>query len=161
MDFAGYMRIEGENQGAIEGSSLRRGRRGLVNIHGFKHGVNQFSQSRNNLNNGPVVHQPVAISKEVDKSTPHLYQALVTKENLTIDLEWFRFDTRGEEQLYYKIHVVGAYITQLEQWMPEVKSVEVEHQRLMETVSIFYDEISWHWGPDGDTAFTTTWRGEA
>jgi type VI secretion system secreted protein Hcp len=162
MEFSGYMTINGQNQGNIEGSSQRRERQQMINLFDFDHAVSLPFQSHRNLANGSVVHQPVVVTKEIDKSTPKLYQALVEKETLLqVVLEWYRFDGKGEENVYFKIQLENAHIAKIAPWTPGLSGQEHnEHLRFMERISFFYETIAWSWGPDGDIAFQTSWKNE-
>ena len=68
MEFSGYMTIEGSIQGNIEGSSQRKGRENSINLYSFNHELQLPFQSQQNIGNGPVVHKPISIVKEVDKN---------------------------------------------------------------------------------------------
>jgi len=160
MEISAYLRIDGERQDFISGSGKRRDREDLVNIYSFKHEVLLPHQSQTHLGNGAVKHQPIVFTKEVDKSSPKLYQALVEKEELSITLQWYRFDGKGEEQLYYQIGLEKAYLIKVESWTPDANMQSLEHLRFMETVSIAYERIHWSWGADGATSYSTSWRGE-
>lgn len=161
MEFSGYMKIEAEVQGNIEGSSIRKGRENSIDLFSFKHELKLPFQSQQNISNGPVIHQPLAIVKEVDKSTPKLYQALVEKEKLNkVVLEWYRFTKTGEEQVYYRIELSKAYIVSIAPWTPELEQSDTEYLRFMENITLAYEGITWSWGPDGDVTYQTNWRGE-
>lgn len=161
MEFSGYMTIEAEVQGNIEGSSMRKGRENSIDLFSFNHELKLPFQSQQNISNGPVIHQPLAIVKEVDKSTPKLYQALVEKEKLNkVVLQWYRYTKTGEEQVYYRIELTKAYIVSIAPWTPEMEHSEQEYLRFMENITIAYEGITWSWGPDGDVTYQTNWRGE-
>jgi len=161
MEFSGYMTINASNQGAIEGSSLRKGRENRINLFAFNHNVKLPFQSHRNIGNGPVVHEPLSITKEVDKSTPKLYQALVEKELLTeVKLEWFRFDSKGEENVYYQVILENAHLLSISPWTPKVDASDSDRLRFMEELTFAYEKITWNWGPDGDIAYQTDWRRE-
>lgn len=161
MEFAGYMTIQGSVQGNIEGSSIRKGRENSIDLFSFKHELKLPFQSQQNIGNGPVVHQPLSIVKEVDKSSPKLFQALVEKEKLTkVVLEWYRYTNTGEELVYYRIELTNAHIITMAPWTPSVDTKESEYLRFMENLTIAYEGISWSWGPDGDVTYQTNWRGE-
>jgi len=161
MEFCGYMTIEASIQGNIEGSSIRKARQNAISLLSLNHEVKLPFQSHRNIGNGAIVHEPLVIVKEVDKSTPKLYQALLEKEVLpNVILEWFRFTEQGEELLYYKILLKNAYIISVSPWTPPVDKKEFEYLRFMENIAFAYESITWSWGPDGDIAYQTNWRGD-
>ena len=161
MEFSGYMTIEGEVQGVIEGSSIRKAREKTIELFSYSHEVKLPTNLHANMGNGPVVHQPISILKELDKSTPKLYRALVEKECLsTAVLEWFRYTDQGQELVYFRIELTNAHIISLSPWTPSVENSEKEYLRFMENVSLVYEGITWSWGPDGDITYQTNWRGD-
>ena len=161
MEFSGYMKIEGSVQGNIDGSSLRKGRENTINLYSFKHELKLPFQSQQNIGNGPVIHQPITIVKEIDKSTPKLYQALVEKECLRkVVLEWFRYTKTGEELVYYTIELTNAHVVTISPWTPMIEQSENEYLRFMENISLAYEGITWSWGPDRDVMYQTNWRSD-
>ena len=158
MEFAGYMQVIGSRQGEIAGSSMRRDRESMITLHSFKHEVFQPAQSSQNLGKSPVVHQPIMLCKEVDKSTPSLYRAHLEKEALQIELSWYQFDVTGVESLFYQIVLNKGFIVKFESWMPEATLDRNDQRRFMETMSVAYEEITWSFGPDGDSSFSANWR---
>jgi type VI secretion system secreted protein Hcp len=85
---------------------------------------------------------------------------MVEKEVLNIELEWFRFNVNGKEERYFKIELKDAQLLSINQMMPEIGDKRSEQLRLMESIIIAYSEITWSWGPFGDIAYQTNWRGE-
>ncbi|MFT7315069.1 MAG: type VI secretion system secreted protein Hcp [Paraglaciecola sp.] len=161
MEFAGYMKLEGDVQGSIEGSSARKSREGSIELFSFEHEIKLPTNMQSGIGNGPVIHQPIKLLKEIDKSTPKLYRALVEKERLnTVKLEWFRYTPQGEELVYYRVELTNAYFLSIAPWTPQLKNPESEYLLFMENVSLAYEGISWSWGPDGDVTYQTNWRGE-
>jgi type VI secretion system secreted protein Hcp len=161
MEYAGYMTIEGVVQGNIEGSSLAKGRENKISVFSLNHELKLPFQSQQNIGNGPVVHQPLAIVKEIDRSTPKLYQALVEKECLSkVVLEWYRYTATGEELVYYRIELTNAHVISISPCTPNIQDSSKEYLRFMENLSFAYEGISWSWGPDGDVTYQTNWRGD-
>lgn len=160
MESAGYMQVNASKQGTIAGSSLRKNRENLINLYSFNHQVSASWQAHSHISNGEIIHAPISITKEIDRSTPKLFQAMVEKEVLNIELEWFRFNVNGKEERYFKIELKDAQLLSINQMMPEIGDKRSEQLRLMESIFIAYSEITWSWGPFGDIAYQTNWRGE-
>ena len=161
MECSGYMVVNGKNQGRIDGSSFRKDRENKINLYSFTHCVSAPFQTHKNISNGSVVHKPIEILKEIDKSTPKLYQALVEKEELDIEFHWYRFNERGVEELYYKVILTHAHLTAISPFMPNPNQRSSDTLRFMETVTIAYQKIKWDWGPHGDITFETDWRNDS
>ena len=141
--------IVGELQGAIEGSCEIEGREGSVLVYGLDHTVEIPTDSRG-ATAGRRVHRPVSVIKEVDKSSPMLYQALCTNERLTeVRIDWYRVDETGVEELYFTTFMVNAFVASIRPWIPNAMERDNEGLRHMETVSFTYEKIRWTWEPDG------------
>jgi type VI secretion system secreted protein Hcp len=102
------------------------------------------------MSSGRRVHRPLVITKEIDKSSPMLYQALCTGERLLeVKLDWFRIDETGTEELYYSVQLKNALISKVKPWMPNAMDASMSGFRHMEDVSIIYEKIIWTWELDG------------
>lgn len=149
MPTPGSLTITGEVQGLIEGSCELDEREGTILVQAFDHVVEIPTDDRG-IASGRRMHRPMMITKEIDKSTPMLYQALCTGELLTeVTLDWYRLDGTGDEELYYSIELENAMITRIHPWVPNVLDRSSEGLRHMEDVSIAYERIIWTWEPDG------------
>ena len=82
MEISAYLSINGKVQGKIEGSCMRLNRENQIVLTDFNHSVHVPGYSQAGTSSGSIVHKPISFAKEVDKSTPKLYQALVSKELL-------------------------------------------------------------------------------
>jgi type VI secretion system secreted protein Hcp len=149
MALPGYMNISAENQGAIEGECDLEGREGSVVVLGIEHSVKLPTDQRG-LPNGRRIHLPITILKELDRTSPMLYQALSDGELLPeVTIDWYRMDGAGMEELYYRQTLKNAQITAIDF---EVESTsDAANARLghMERVSLIYDSISWSHEIDG------------
>jgi type VI secretion system secreted protein Hcp len=145
----GNLTITGEVQGQIEGSCELEQREGTILVQAFDHVVEIPTDDRG-IASGRRAHRPMTITKEIDRSTPMLYQALCTGELLTdVKLDWYRLDGSGDEELYFSIELENAMITRIHPWVPNVLDRKSEGLRHMEDVSIAYERIIWTWEPDG------------
>ncbi len=149
MPTPGSLTITGEEQGLMEGSCELDEREGTILVQAFDHVVEIPTDDRG-VASGRRVHRPMKITKEIDKSTPMLYQALCTNELLTeVKLDWYRLDGTGEHELYYSVFMQNAFVTRIRPWVPNVLDRSSEGMGHMEDVSIAYEKIIWTWEPDG------------
>ena len=156
MPMPGNLTITGEVQGEIEGSCDLDNREGTILVQAFDHVVEIPTDDRG-IASGRRKHSPISITKEIDRSTPMLYQALCTGELLTsVILDWYRIDGTGEDELYYTMELENAMITRIHPWVPNVLDRSTENLRHMEDVSIAYESIIWTWEPDG-IEYEDTW----
>jgi type VI secretion system secreted protein Hcp len=105
---------------------------------------------------GARLHQPVKVTCYLDKATPLMQQALVTGENLEIEMKFFR--TNSEEptappEHYYTIALEGAIVVMSRMWVP---ASDPEKRQLVE-YQLSYSTISWTHEVSG-TEGTDDWR---
>ncbi|MDH5387809.1 MAG: Hcp family type VI secretion system effector [Gammaproteobacteria bacterium] len=149
MPMPGNLTITGEEQGLIEGSCDIEEREGTILVQAFDHIVEIPTDDRG-VAIGRRLHRPMMITKEFDKSTPMLYQALCTGELLTeVVLDWYRMDGFGEQELYFSMQMENAMITKVHPWVPNVLDRSNETLKHMEDVFISYEKIIWTWEADG------------
>lgn len=149
MPIPGNLSIVGSQQGEIEGSCDMEGRGGTILVQAWNH-VIEVPSDNQGITSGKRVHRPMVLTKEIDKSTPMLYQALCTGEKLTeVKLDWYRLDGTGDEELYFSVFMENALICKINPWIPNVLDKESVGFRHMEDINIIYEKIRWTWEPDG------------
>jgi len=150
MGLAVHVRIEGSTQGKIEGSCETEGREGTIIGYAVNHKIHIPRDPHSGAPSGKRLHGPLKILKEIDKSSPKLYQALVTGEKLKeVVIEWYRTSAEGKEQLYFTHTLNEAIIVSMEPDTPTVFMPENEPYRHMEKVAFTYEKIKWSWDIDG------------
>jgi type VI secretion system secreted protein Hcp len=150
------MTVIGELQGAIDGSCDMLGREGTILVQAVDHTV-EVPTDEGGVATGRRVHRPLTITKEIDKSTPMLLQALCSNERLSeLTLDWYRVDETGGQELYFSIRMKSAYVTRVHPWLPNALDKDVAGLRHMEDVSFVYESIRWTWEPDG-IEFEDSW----
>ena len=93
---------------------------------------------------------PMTITKEIDKSSPKLMQALSSGEHLTeVVLDFYRISPKGTEEKYYTVKLAAGIIVSVESYFPETFVAENEPFKHMEKISFTYGKIVWTWQPDG------------
>ncbi len=138
------LRIEGQVQGPIEGDMTEPGKEGLILVHGFNHEINVPFDAASGGVTGRRRHEPLRILKEVDRSTPLLYQALAMNEVLDpVILRFYRIDPGGGEEHFFTITLENARIIGMRQWMPNELDPATQTYRHMEEVSFTYQRINW------------------
>lgn len=149
MPMPGNLTLVGKEQGPIEGSCDIEGREETILVQSFKHVVDLPSNEQG-LPSGRRVHRPLMITKEVDKSTPKLYQALCTGEPMSeATLRWYRMDGSGEEQQYFTVMLQNAMLVKIESWVPDVLDKQNAQYGNMENLWFTYEVIRWTWEEDG------------
>lgn len=160
MEVASYVAIQGMTQGNIEGSCQRRGRENLITVFDFSHSVHLPGYLSEGSSSGSLVHRPIHFCKEVDKSTPKLYQALAARERLTeVAFSWYRFNQSGGEELYYQMLLTNAHIIEVAPWTPPADDKNGS-LRFMENVKLTYEHVTWSYGADGEITSEVSCIGE-
>jgi type VI secretion system secreted protein Hcp len=145
-----HLTLEGENQGAIEGSCDMEGREATILVYAFDHDVHIPRDPQSGLPSGKRIHGPISVTKEFDKASPKLYQALCTGEHMkNVTIKWYRIDPTGSEEHYFTHTLEDAIIVGIEPYVPVVFIKENEPYRHMEKVSFTYKKLKWTWEPDG------------
>jgi type VI secretion system secreted protein Hcp len=83
MPFSAYLTVEGKVQGKINGSVTQKGRENSILVHSFDNEILVPQDPATGQVTGKRQHDPIVILKEIDKSSPLLWRALVNNEVLT------------------------------------------------------------------------------
>jgi type VI secretion system secreted protein Hcp len=150
MPMPSHLSLTGQNQGKIEGSCEIKGREGTILVYALDHTIEIPRDTHTGLPTGKRVHMPMIVTKEYDKSSPKLFQALVSGEQMTeVVLDFYRISPTGTEEKYYTTKLENAIIVAAESFFPESFLPSNEPYRHMEKISFTYEKIIWTWQPDG------------
>ncbi|WP_263380216.1 Hcp family type VI secretion system effector [Granulicella paludicola] len=153
-----YMTIKGQKQGNISGSVTQKGRENTILVHSYSHEIISPRDPQSGLPTGQRMHKPFVIVKQIDKSSPLLWMALINKENLTsCQLQFFTTaiaasGTAAAEQQTYTITLTNASISDIHESMPSNVDPSQVRLPLQEEVSFTYQKIQWTWTEGGITA---------
>ncbi|OYO27928.1 Hcp family type VI secretion system effector [Janthinobacterium sp. PC23-8] len=150
MPMPSYLIIEGTNQGKIEGSVKIKGHEGKILVQAVDHSITIPESPQTGLPTGKRIHRPMTITKEIDKSSPKLFQALTSGEQMkTVSLEYYRISPKGTEEKYYTVKLSNAIMTNIRSWTPNCLTPANQQMGHMEDVSFTYEKITWTFEPDG------------
>ncbi|RJR45802.1 MAG: Hcp family type VI secretion system effector [Desulfobacteraceae bacterium] len=145
-----YMTVKGKTQGNIDGSCTIKGHEKTIFVYELDHSVGIPTDPGSGLPTGKRIHYPLVVTKEIDKSSPKLQQALVSGELLTeVLLEFWHISPAGKEEKYYTIKLENAIVVKSEDYFPLTFLEESKPYRHMEKISFTYGKIIWTWVPDG------------
>jgi len=153
MGLNGYMKLTGETQGNIRGSVTKAGFEDSIKVIAVNHGVGSPVDAVSGLPTGKRQHEPLTITKEIDRSTPLLMNLLTNSENIQ-DLEvLFCVSSRdGMIVPYYKIELVNARIYQIQFEMLNNKHPGNYKLKECEHISFCYQKIIWTYVDDGSSS---------
>ncbi|MFA5610433.1 MAG: type VI secretion system tube protein TssD, partial [Alcaligenes sp.] len=114
-----YLTLEGETQGKIEGSCEVQGHSGKILIQAVDHRIELPKSPQTGLPSGKRQHLGITLTKEIDKSSPKIFQAQCSGEQLSkVELEFYRISPKGTEEKYYTIRLEKAVVTSSRTWVP-------------------------------------------
>jgi type VI secretion system secreted protein Hcp len=146
-----YMSVKGDKQGLIsQKAGEQEGHEDEILCQAFKHKVHVPQDSSGGVSSGKRVHGPIIITKDVDRSTPLLYMAMVTNERLTkVTIKYYRTDPIGAQQNHFTVELENAVIVAIEASQPNYLDTSKEKFTYTEEVSIAYQKITWTWEDGG------------
>ena len=148
-----YLKVKGAKQGDIKGSVIRKGLEGQIQVIAVLHEIISPRDAASGQATGKRQHKPIVITKEIDRSTPLLRQALVTNERLTeCQLQFYTGSSSGAERCYFTIKLTDASITSASFVMPNAKHPETANLHEYEELALTYRKIEWTWVEGGITA---------
>ena len=150
MPMPGYLTLSGQHQGKIEGGCTIQGHEGAILVQGVNHTIEIPKSIQTGLPTGRRIHGPLTITKEIDKSSPKLFQALTSGEQLSsAKLEYHRISPKGTEELYYTVEIRNAVITSIRKYVPNCLDPQNKTIGHMEDVSFTYETIIETFTPNG------------
>jgi type VI secretion system secreted protein Hcp len=155
-----YLKIVGEKQGKIRGSATAKGQEGKITIIAANHTIESPRDASSGLPTGARVHEPFVITKELDQSTPLLYNMLVNSENIVEwELQFWGPSSTGAEVNHYTVRLTDASVANIEFRMPDNKDPNLLQRAEYEEISFTYQKIQWIWN-DGGIAASDDWLTE-
>ena len=153
-----YLVLEGNTQGPIKGSVTQKGREDSIMVIAVSHEIVSPRDPASGLPTGKRMHKPFVITKELDKSSPLLYNVLTNNENIK---KWeLKFWTpqikavsgAGSEVNHYTVKLTNANIASIHFRMLNNKNPDLMKYAEFEEVSFTYQKIEWTWNDGGITA---------
>ena len=145
-----FLSIEGQTQGKIDGGCTIKGHEGKILVQAVDHTIEIPKSMQTGLPTGKRVHGAMVITKEFDKATPKVFQALCSGEQLkNCKLEYVRISPQGKEELYYTVELQNAIITSTRTSVPLCLDVSNKTMGHMEEVAFTYETIIHRYEPDG------------
>lgn len=143
-----WLTIDGnEVQGDFPVPSL--GRAGTIEVLGFTSGVQGPRDPATGRLTGRHAHEPIVITKPIDKSSPLLAKALTNGEPVEGTLRLYRAAVSGNEENFFTIRFTGGYITSLRFRLPSRYDPVEGLTAPSEEVSFIFRDITWTYEPGG------------
>ncbi|SFV57327.1 secreted protein Hcp [hydrothermal vent metagenome] len=152
MDNPVYMSVTGSTQGKITesattpdsvGNIYQNGHEDECLIKAFTHDIDVPRSATTGQATGQRTHNPLIVTKMIDKSSPLLFNAVVNGETLTeVELNFYRTSYAGKPEHYYSIILEDAIITNIATSMETQGSAITKDVTPYEKVSLSYRKIS-------------------
>ena len=149
-----YLKLAGAKQGEIKGSVTQKGREGMIMVIAAHELVSRPP-------NGKRAWQPFVVTKEIDRSTPLLYNALIANETLTNwELHFWSPQLKatpgsGTEVNDFNIRLGGARVASIELTMQNNKDPALMRYAVGEQIGFTFETIEIVWLDGGITATDT------
>lgn len=153
-----YLTLKGAKTGPIKGSVVQKGREGSIMVIATNHEIVSPRDAASGQASGKRMHKPLVITKELDKATPLLYNALCTNESIVeFVLRYWRAAPAGgtgtgTEVQHFTVKLTNAQIASIRQVMPNSKEADLARLETYEEVAFVYQKIEWTWNDGGITA---------
>ena len=148
-----YLKLKGQTQGEIKGSVTQKGREGKIMVIAVSHEIMSPRDPASGLPTGKRMHKPFVITKELDKSSPLLYNVLVNNENITEwETQFWQPSATGAEVQHYTVKLTNANIASIHFRMLNNKNPELMKYAEYEELAFTYQKIIWTWTQGGITA---------
>jgi type VI secretion system secreted protein Hcp len=150
MPVVAYVRIKGQKSGDISGPVAAKGHEGTIAVHAYNTKIASPRDAASGLPVSQRMHSPISMVKETDKTSPLLWQVLVTNENLTkVTLDFF--SVAVPEKKIYTIELTNAAIASIEGTLNNQDPTRAGLP-LQELLTFTYQKIEWIWAEGGITA---------
>jgi type VI secretion system secreted protein Hcp len=158
-----YLKLTGQKQGDVKGSVTQKGREGKIMVIAVNHEIVSPRDAASGLPTGKRQHKPFVITKELDSSTPLLFNALVNNENIiSWELQFFTPHIQagsgagGMEVNHYTVRLTNANISDIKSIMLNNKNPDMMKFIEYEEVAFTYQKIDWIW-VNGNIVASDSW----
>jgi len=126
-----------------------------IEVRGFHHNLMIPTDNATGKVTGTRIHSPMLIVKEFDYSSPYLYKAVATGQNLTsAEIKWYKINDAGQEAEYFNMLLEGVRVVSIS---PSMAAPDNKNENHMETVELRYERITWKYC-DGNIIYTDSWN---
>jgi len=153
-----YLSIVAQRQGPIRGSVIQKGREGKILVIGALHEIVCPRDPASGIPTGKRAHKPFTLLKELDRSTPFLFNILCNNENITsAEVQFWQPSPMGVERQHYTVRLINANIASIHFKMPNTRFAKLARLTEYEEVSFTYQRIEWIWN-EGNLTGVDDWE---
>jgi type VI secretion system secreted protein Hcp len=158
-----YAYLVGQKSGQVKGSIYQKGREDSIGVIAVSYSLVSPRDPQSGLPTGQRMHKPWVFTKELDKSTPILYNIMCTNENITTAT--FKFWTPqlkaatgvGSEVQHYTVKLTNANIASYDFRMANIRHADLVKFAEYEELALTFQKIEWTW-TDGGIMGADDWQ---
>ena len=155
MAIPAYLWLKDDGGALIKGGVDVLNRESSIEIKGFHHNLMIPTDNATGKVTGTRMHSPMLLVKEFDYSSPYLYKAVSTGQNLTsAEIKWYKINDAGQEVEYFNMFLEEVRIVSIS---PSMASPDNPNGNHMETLELRYEKITWK-HCDGNIMHTDAWN---
>ncbi|MEX0548975.1 Hcp family type VI secretion system effector [Raoultella terrigena] len=155
MAIPAYLWLKDDGGALIKGGVDVINRESSIEIKGFHHNLMIPTDNATGKVTGTRMHSPMLLVKEFDYSSPYLYKAVSTGQNLTsAEIKWYKINDAGQEVEYFNLFLEEVRIVSIS---PSMASPDNPNENHMETLELRYEKITWK-HCDGNIMHTDAWN---
>ncbi|MEX0495958.1 type VI secretion system secreted protein Hcp [Raoultella ornithinolytica] len=155
MAIPAYLWLKDDGGALIKGGVDVINRESSIEIKGFHHNLMIPTDNATGKVTGTRMHSPMLLVKEFDYSSPYLYKAVSTGQNLTsAEIKWYKINDAGQEVEYFNMFLEEVRIVSIS---PSMASPDNPNENHMETLELRYEKITWK-HCDGNIMHTDAWN---
>jgi type VI secretion system secreted protein Hcp len=155
MAIPAYLWLKDDGGAFIKGGVDVLNRESSIEIKGFHHNLMIPTDNATGKVTGTRMHSPMLLVKEFDYSSPYLYKAVSTGQNLTsAEIKWYKINDAGQEVEYFNIFLEEVRNVSIS---PSMASPDNPNENHMKTLELRYEKITWK-HCDGNIMHTDAWN---
>jgi type VI secretion system secreted protein Hcp len=155
MAIPGNMWIYDDGGALIKGGCDVQDREFSIEFKGFHHNLSTPTDNLTGKPTGKRIHSPLMVVKEFDYSSPYLYKAVATGQQLkSAEFKFYKINDAGQEVEYFNITLDGVRIVSVSPSMAAPGDTNNNH---LEAVELRYEKITWK-HVDGNIIFADAWN---
>ncbi|MCA1922396.1 Hcp family type VI secretion system effector [Buttiauxella noackiae] len=155
MAIPAYLWLKDDGGALIKGGVDVKGREYSIEVKGFHHNLMIPTDNATGKVTGTRIHSPMLVVKDFDCSSPYIYKAVATGQNLeSAEIKWYHINDAGQEVEYFNMMLEGVRVVSIS---PTMASPEDSNSNHLETVELRYEKITWKHN-DGNIIYSDSWN---
>lgn len=153
-----YLWLTDDAGNLVKGSVDINGREGSIEVVELMHSVDLPTDDKTGRITAKRVHGDYALIKEVDSSSPYLYQGVIMgKRYKKAELKFYKINNNGQKVEYFRTTLENVRINEMEPFMLDIKNPAFEKHNHLEALYLSYEKITWHY-IDGNIIHSDSWN---